>query len=175
MAYEDHNLYTDADKDAPEQIKDGNGEVVLGLCKVCGRAEIELEEPCTPRAAWQPAVSGPRWRPEVIAFADAMERKLKANDHKQGWKQGAPHYLIGRIGIEVGELIQSLEVEAKADGDFYAAATMVPLIMAPLRRWGPHLKLNGDPANILDEAADVANFAMMVADVFGALKTEEPQ
>ena len=38
-----HILYETADKDRPEQICDRNGEVVLGLCKVCGKAEIELE------------------------------------------------------------------------------------------------------------------------------------
>lgn len=39
-----HQLWTTSDKDRPEVICDCNGEVVLGLCKVCGRGEIELEE-----------------------------------------------------------------------------------------------------------------------------------
>ena len=46
-----HILYQTGDQDAPDVIKDGNGEVVLGLCRVCGRAEVELDEPCTP---WRP-------------------------------------------------------------------------------------------------------------------------
>lgn len=41
-----HKLYETADADAPDVIKDSNGEVVLGLCRNCGRGEIELEEPC---------------------------------------------------------------------------------------------------------------------------------
>lgn len=41
-----HTLYKTGDKDAPDIIKDRNGEVVLGLCKVCGKAERELEQPC---------------------------------------------------------------------------------------------------------------------------------
>lgn len=41
-----HDLYKTGDTEAPEVIKDGNGEVVLGLCKKCGRGEIELSEPC---------------------------------------------------------------------------------------------------------------------------------
>ena len=45
-----HVLYTSDDAEAPEVIKDRNGDIVLCLCKVCGRAEIELDEPCTPRA-----------------------------------------------------------------------------------------------------------------------------
>jgi len=37
-----HDLYTDADKDRPEVICDSNGQVVLGLCKKCGKGECEL-------------------------------------------------------------------------------------------------------------------------------------
>jgi hypothetical protein len=44
-----HTLYETGDPGAPDVIKDGNGEVCLGLCKVCGRAEAELVEPCVPR------------------------------------------------------------------------------------------------------------------------------
>lgn len=48
-----HLLYTDADfLDTPMSerkggIFDSNGAVVLGLCKVCGKGEVELEGPCT--------------------------------------------------------------------------------------------------------------------------------
>lgn len=41
-----HNLYTKEDKDVPECIKDRNGDVVLTLCKTCGKGEAELVEPC---------------------------------------------------------------------------------------------------------------------------------
>lgn len=41
-----HNLYKTGDADAPSVIKDGNGEVVLGLCRDCGKGEIELNGPC---------------------------------------------------------------------------------------------------------------------------------
>lgn len=44
----EHVLYTNADADAPASIKDIHGDVVLGLCKVCGRGEIQLQNPCTP-------------------------------------------------------------------------------------------------------------------------------
>jgi hypothetical protein len=43
-----HNLYQEGDPGAPDSIKDRNGEVVLGLCKRCGRGEAELVEPCSP-------------------------------------------------------------------------------------------------------------------------------
>jgi hypothetical protein len=41
-----HDLYTDEDKDRPDVICDINGQVVLGLCKRCGRGEAQLETPC---------------------------------------------------------------------------------------------------------------------------------
>lgn len=43
-----HVLYKTGDKGAPDQIKDRNGEVVLAMCKICGKAEIELDQPCQP-------------------------------------------------------------------------------------------------------------------------------
>lgn len=48
-----HDLYTDADKDRPDAICDGNGSVCLSLCKRCGKAEGELEPgvACVPKAS----------------------------------------------------------------------------------------------------------------------------
>lgn len=46
MAYIHHVLYKTGDKDAPDSIKDSNGEVVLGLCRICRRGESELEISC---------------------------------------------------------------------------------------------------------------------------------
>lgn len=39
-----HTLYKRGDVGVPESIRDSNGDVVLGLCKVCGAGEIELEQ-----------------------------------------------------------------------------------------------------------------------------------
>jgi len=41
-----HTLWKDGDKNIPKAILDRNGDVVLGLCKVCGKGESELVEPC---------------------------------------------------------------------------------------------------------------------------------
>lgn len=53
-----HELYTDADKDRPDSICDRNGQVALGLCKRCGKAEVELDEPCIP----EPLTDALRWQ-----------------------------------------------------------------------------------------------------------------
>jgi len=41
-----HALFTNKDSDAPDVIKDSNGDVVLDLCKKCHRGEAELDEVC---------------------------------------------------------------------------------------------------------------------------------
>jgi hypothetical protein len=41
-----HDLYVSGDTDAPDAIKDSNGEVVLSQCRYCGKGEIELESTC---------------------------------------------------------------------------------------------------------------------------------
>lgn len=56
-----HLLYTSLDPDRPSQICDMNGDVVLGQCKLCGRGERELEEPC-------PSSAGYRERNDVRLF-----------------------------------------------------------------------------------------------------------
>lgn len=43
---EPHVLYRTSDPDRPDQICDANGEVVLALCRVCGKCEAELEATC---------------------------------------------------------------------------------------------------------------------------------
>lgn len=93
--------------------------------------------------ACTPAPVGPvAWRPEVRAFADAMEAKLRENDHKPGWKGDHPRDLMRRLDEEANELRKLLPVGG-------ARVT--------------------DGGGVLREAADVANFAMMIADVCGSL------
>ena len=42
----EHDLYETGDADAPDCIKDRNGEVVLALCRACGQGEVELRPIC---------------------------------------------------------------------------------------------------------------------------------
>lgn len=79
-------------------------------------------------------------RPVVRAFARAMEQELKANDHKGGWHDCDPAWLLGRLREETDELAGAVAA--------------------------------GGP-DVLAEAADVANYAMMIADRMGALERGE--
>lgn len=85
-------------------------------------------------------------RPEVAAFALRMEAKLRENDGKpvkRGWKLASPWQLLDRLRGETLELEQAM--------------------YQPVKR---------SQCLVADEAADVANFAMMIADVRGGLMEE---
>ena len=73
-------------------------------------------------------------RPEVMRFAEAMERKLRENHWKGGWQDMSPGDILLRVREELKELTD-------CDDDF----------------------------KLLGEAADVANYLMMLCDVKGML------
>ncbi len=84
-------------------------------------------------------------RREVQAFALLMEERLAANDHKSHWSGCTINYLLQRLCDE------SIELERA------------------------HMEDATNGARIAHEAADVANFAMMVADVAGGLAAPPPE
>jgi len=95
-------------------------------------------------------------RPEVAAFAQLMERELRRNDHKGGWKDEPTGYLSRRCGGELQELRAAIQRRHRE------RMTGFPPVDAEKRA--------ALTVEIGEEAADVANFAMMIADVCGALK-----
>lgn len=72
----EHDLYKTGDADAPSVIKDSNGEVVLGLCRRCGKGECELSGPCQLSAVG-----------EVLACHDWGQRVLKEIGYEDGSAQ----------------------------------------------------------------------------------------
>jgi NTP pyrophosphatase (non-canonical NTP hydrolase) len=81
-------------------------------------------------------------RGEVVEFALAMERELRANDHKRGWAGLTLKQLLNRLREETSELQKALGDGKGVD-------------------------------EVQAEAADVANFALMIADNYRRLKSEE--
>jgi hypothetical protein len=73
-------------------------------------------------------------RKEVRWFATEMEKTLRKNDHKGGWKDCDNKYLSDRLCDEI------LELEGAMFG-------------------------GGSIEDVIKEAVDVANFAMMIADM----------
>jgi NTP pyrophosphatase (non-canonical NTP hydrolase) len=104
-------------------------------------------EACGRPAAGE-SVSALKLRPEVEAFAQLMEQKLRQNDHKDHWSHEEPGWLLKRLHGEADEL----------GGAVRKYRLDVPPTCSTGDRW-----------RIGAEAADVANFAMMIADVCGAL------
>jgi len=85
-------------------------------------------------------------RPEVQWFAEQMELMLQANDHKQGWSSESSEYLL----MECERNFDALDV---ACSNFNRAAHTA------------HTELRKEWLSaILRRSANVANFAMMVAD-----------
>ena len=79
----------------------------------------------------------------VTQFGFDMLRKLRKNSHKAHWNTVTHWYLFGRLNEEVSELSKALNkrysIQPTADRKELSQA-------------------------IIDECADVANFAMMIAD-----------
>lgn len=94
-------------------------------------------------------------RPEVDRFAVLMEQELRANDHKPGWKNDTLEALLVRALDEIQELREEC-----------ATMRYNKEMVDPEARAG-RVRLTAQ--RIGKEAADVANFCMMVADVAGAL------
>ncbi len=89
-------------------------------------------------------------RKSVQQFAEAMELKLRENDHKGSWDKCEIPWLIDRIKKEVKELENAYEHR--------------------LTDWGRsadegHFSPTTDE-QLIKECADIGNFAMMVASNF---------
>lgn len=88
-------------------------------------------------------------RPEVMRFAQHMEAKLRENDHKEHWRKGytMDHLWDNSDALEseVAELLESL-----------------------------HALNNGQctAEEVIKECADVALFAMMIADLLDVDRPE---
>lgn len=54
----EHKLYETGDKDAPDAIRDPNGEVCLALCRVCGGTEATLPTECPGRRLTEEEAGG---------------------------------------------------------------------------------------------------------------------
>lgn len=84
-------------------------------------------------------------RPVVKRFAAEMEKQLVANAHKGSWKECGEDFLYGELEGILNENLTIL--------DFALA--------------------NADTPEVLSRCANIANFAMMIADNWGGLSERE--
>ena len=96
-------------------------------------------------------------RREVRFMAAEMERKLRSHDDRPGWENCEIQWLLKRLREETNELED-------------AAVNHMAVCRANFRSVseGPMF-----PPDVAGEAADVANFAMFIADVCGELEGED--
>jgi hypothetical protein len=84
-------------------------------------------------------------RKEVLQFAEEMENKLRQNDHKGHWLNCRWYEIFPRIMDERDELLAAIKPRE-------------------LHTMNHNLTLQ-QKREIISECADIANFAMMVADI----------
>jgi len=99
-------------------------------------------------------------RLKVQQFALLMEQKLRENDAKGGWHGESTGWLMSRLHQEAEEVTRAIVAQDIVRSLPQTRETAVTLIA--LRR------------NIAREAADVANFAMMIADMCLGLTEPTP-
>lgn len=109
-------------------------------------------------------------RAVVQHFAEVMESKLRANAHKGGrkeWKVEDASWLLERVRDEVKELELAMAEMVELE---LAMAEMAALRTSPdLDRESRDKAYALVKKDIREEAADIANFAMMVADSLDCL------
>lgn len=98
--------------------------------------------------------------PELWVFYREMGRKMELNRQEKGtsWKLDKPEVLVYRLRQEVTELETVLEILRRTKESPLADKKMV---IAEFKK------------AVKEEAADIANFAMMIADVAGNLLEED--
>ena len=107
-----------------------------------------------PAPQWSTADEDEPIREPVRWFAAHMERKLRAHDDRPGWIGCDADWLLERMKEERKELVVRLRQLAASDCD---ARTNVLAL------------------RVIEEAADVANFVMMIADNARACIPEPPR
>lgn len=131
------------DKDfAPSRVGDGPG-MPRDNCPQCERLKAEREK-----------VKGElrEARPEAARFAEEMENQLQANEEKGGWKDSDRRFLLSELTKNYNHL-ERLLVWFEGPGNV-CRSTLIS---------------RESEKDILRRAANIANFAMMIADNFGGL------
>ena len=84
-------------------------------------------------------------RQPIQDFAEDMDRKMEENDWKGGWDNCDLEHLLIRLSEEKRELTRAVR---KHENNHYSDQPTDSVLIQ----------------RVIDEAADVANFAMMIAD-----------
>lgn len=120
-SHESHELYKTGDEDAPSYLKYRNGEVVVRMCRKCGRGEAGLTEPCARNNTETFDPTKPCWT------KDGDEVVIYATDHPGEFP------LIGRIGKSSSVYWWSKDGNAPNGNDMYSLTNTPP--KKKFQRW----------------------------------------
>jgi predicted house-cleaning noncanonical NTP pyrophosphatase (MazG superfamily) len=99
-------------------------------------------------------------RDEVKKFAEKMEKVLKENDYKGGWKDSSDDYLQEKLLEEVAEYFQACECSPlQVISNFADSLILAGNEVDALK--------NHNMVNKKKELADIANICMMLHDNAG--------
>lgn len=99
-AMAEHQLWAKGDPGLPTVLTDRNGDVVLGMCRVCGQAEAELEDTCP----------GYEWPEGARALAGEIAAAVFADESGEGCDISA-----GLFGPAFSALIRRLARQSSID------------------------------------------------------------
>lgn len=143
-----HELFETGDPGCPEQALDRNGEVVLGVCKNCGRVEADLAEPCDHRT--------------LIANLHAEVERLKTDINRLAREQaqkmldnGVYSDQLAQLRAEnAGALRKGVEIP---DALFDGHAVLHALTESARKRTGPE-----NVSDVLDAAVRIIRSAPII-------------
>jgi len=98
-------------------------------------------------------------RPEVKRFAELMELRLRDHDNAKGpkgWARATPEVLIALFHEELGKHTSALLAHVRDEGFRKGSG-----------EGGEVVSTSGV---VIDQAADAANYLMMIVDVLGGLR-----
>jgi len=129
----------------------------------------------------------PPWQAPLERFTTLMWVKLDQNKHKRGWRKSSIQRLLSHLCEETAELLNAFEVERTNTPDHVgpreafmiaahhlrcAASALSSIHGTIVTRGAVHLRHPDSSSESWadEEAADVANFAMMIADTVSRMK-----
>jgi hypothetical protein len=114
-AYESqHDLYKSGDQDIPRSILNASGDVVLGLCKKCGKGESDLTEACSPDTVQLSRAEYEALKRSTERVARQLEIAILPDPHDE--RDISVDWLKGQVRKAVADLRAAINMPANGEG-----------------------------------------------------------
>ena len=173
--HESHDLYTNADADRPKVICDRNGEVVLCLCKRCGKAERDLAEPCVFEPVKQEPVgvveSSEEWGVAGVLIAGLpIGTKLYAAPVQPVKQEPVAWALSHSLGLEFNSKFPMCESKERAEElarQHLGQVVVTPLYAAPVDAKAIRAEALEEAAKVCEVVGQDKNYHGIAAAIRG--------